>query len=274
MIDVGRRLFTLGLACTMLLLVAGCGDDDDEATTATTRAAAAESEASGPQLEGTVWLLSADAPLGVALESIGVTAEFTDGDLTGHSGCNRYATSYEVDGSSLTISPDIAGTLIACPPPETAVETAYLGRLPRVASYEIDGDELLLSDEADEVLLRYRVMEGAESIQGAWTVTSYYAGTAVTSPVGGATLTADFGDGTVSGNTGCNTFTGPYEIDGNGITIGPLASTLTACPTEELSTQEANYLAALELATSFQVVGNRLDLFREDRTYAASFESG
>jgi heat shock protein HslJ len=281
----GKNRTSLRHGCTALvvgltaILMVGCGDDDDETTTASTTTTATEtasggSESSESELEGTVWLLTADAPLGAALESIGVTAEFADGDLTGQSGCNRYRTTYELDGSSLTIGPDIAGTLIACPPAETAVETAYLERLPRVAAYEVDGDTLLLSDADGEALLSYRMMDGAESIQGAWTVTSYYAGTAVVSVLGGATLTAEFAEGTVSGNTGCNTFTGPYEIDGTSIDIGTLAVTLSACETEELQTQEANYLAALELAATFQVVGNRLDLFRDDGAYAVSYQSG
>ena len=92
-------------------------------------------------------------------------------------------------------------------------------------------------------------------------MTSYYSGDAITSVVGDATLTADFADdGTLSGNAGCNNYNGPYEIDGDSISIGPLAGTKMACTSEELTTQETDYLAALELATSFSVTGDRLDL--------------
>ena len=76
-------------------------------------------------------MLSADAPLGVALEAVAVTAQFDDGRLSGHSGCNSYTASYEVDGDSLTIGPDIAGTNMACPPAQNAIERAYLARFPR-----------------------------------------------------------------------------------------------------------------------------------------------
>jgi heat shock protein HslJ len=252
----------------VLLVVAGCGDDDDGVE------AAAPDDPGGRRLEGESWLLSADAPLGVALEAGGVTAHFEDGALSGRSGCNEYSTTYEVDGDSLTIGPNVASTQMACPPPQTAVERAYLDRLPRVARYEIDGDTLTMTDDQGDTVLLFQVMDGARAIRGQWTVTTYYAGNAVTSVVGGVTMTAEFEDGTVSGNTGCNTFNGPYEVDAMNITIGPLSSTIAACPTEELELQQTNFLNALELASTFEVAGGRLDLLREGQTYAVTFVTG
>jgi META domain len=131
-----------------------------------------------------------------------------------------------------------------------------------------------MTDDQGDTILRYQATEGAEAIQGEWEVTGYYSGNAIASVLGGVTMTATFEDGTVSGTTGCNSFNGAYEIDGPNITIGPLASTLAACPTPQLDTQETNYLAALELARTFQVAGDRLDLFREGDTHAVSFVSG
>jgi heat shock protein HslJ len=143
-----------------------------------------------------------------------------------------------------------------------------------VAGFSIDGNKLTLTDDGGETILKYEATEGADAIQGDWEVTSYYAVTAITSVVGGVTITATFEDGTVSGNTGCNSYNGPYEIDGQNITIGPLASTLAACPTAELTTQKTNFLNAMQLAKTFQVAGDRFDLFREGDTYAVSFTSG
>jgi heat shock protein HslJ len=262
------------LSGVFLLVAAGCGDDDTETGASNEGAGSGGSGGSGPPLEGTAWQLTADAPLGVALAGVGVTAQFEDGKLTGNSGCNQYNGTYEVDGDALTIGSDIASTQIACPAPQMAVERVYLTRLPKVASFEIDGDALTLSDEGGETLLTYEAIDAAAAIRSEWEVTGYYAGTAITSVLGGATLTAEFGDGTVSGNTGCNTFTGPYEIDGQNITIGPLTTTLAACATPELDQQQANYLNALALARTFEVTAGRLDLFRVGHTIAVNYVSG
>ena len=76
----------------------------------------------------------------------------------------------------------------------------------------------------------------------------------------------------MSGNSGCNTFTGPYTVTGgDSIKIGPLAATLKACTSEDLHNQETDYLNALQLATTFQVSGDRLDLFRPGGTFAVTF---
>ena len=82
-----------------------------------------------------------------------------------------------------------------------------------------------------------------------------------------AVVTLDFGDDrSVVGETGCNSFTGPYEIDGNGISIGPVAVTRTACPDPVRSAMEEGYLAALDRAETYRIDEHVLTLFGpEDR---------
>jgi heat shock protein HslJ len=223
-------------------------------------------------LEGPTWTLTEGVPLNVPMDGVTVTARFEAGTLTGTSGCNDYTTRYQLQGSSLSIAPEIAVTRKACPDPQTAVEDEYLDRLPNVASYAVSGDTLTLSDADGGLLLEYAATDMAESLLGDWTVTSYYSGDAVTSVIGDVALTTTFDDQDVSGHAGCNSFNGPYTVDGDAIEIGPLASTMAACPNEELQQQETDYLAALELATSFAVTGDRLDLFRPGGTFAATLE--
>jgi heat shock protein HslJ len=277
----------LGLGGAIALVGAGCGDDDDDAEPAATTSAAGTGSDAGTTLapstsgtgtgeaaplEGSTWTLAADSPLGVPLGDVVVTAVFDSGTLNGQSGCNTYTAPYQTSGESLTIAPEIAVTAMACPEPQMAVEDEYLARLPRTATYTIDGSTLMLADAEGEPLLVYGTTSGAESILGPWNVASFYTGNAVASVAEGATLTAEFTADGVSGNGGCNQFNGPYTIDGQNITIGPLASTRMACPDEELQQQETDFFAALELATTFQVTGDRLDLFRDGGTYAATLE--
>jgi heat shock protein HslJ len=82
------------------------------------------------------------------------TATFADGTVSGSTGCNRYNAPYTVDGDSLEIGP-VASTLMACPSPRDAIESAYVGALDRVVAWAIDGEELMLSDDEGEELLRY-----------------------------------------------------------------------------------------------------------------------
>lgn len=95
---------------------------------------------------------------------------------------------------------------------------------------------------------------------------------------------AHFASNKVSGASGCNSYSasytvdgnsfgGPYEVTGDTITLGPLASTPRACADDAVQTQEQQYFAALALATTYQVTGNRLELFRADGGIAVSFEA-
>jgi len=277
-----RTTLLLGLGGAISLIGAACGDSDSDgdvpavttSETGTTLAPSTSGTGAGAAapLEGSTWTLAADSPLGVPLGDVVVTAVFDAGTLNGESGCNTYTTSYEASEGTMTVAPEIAVTAMACPEPQMAVEDEYLERLPRAASYTIDGSTLTLADADGETLLVYGTTAGAEGILGAWNLTSYYTGDAVSSVSGDVTLTAEFTADGVSGNGGCNQFNGPYTVDGQSITIGPLASTRAACPDEALQQQETDYFAALELATTFQVTGDRLDLFRDGGTYAATFE--
>ena len=74
-----------------------------------------------------------------------------------------------------------------------------------------------------------------------------------------AVPTLTLADGSANGFGGCNTFGGSYELDGDSITIGPLASTMMACE-EAKSAVEAAYLPALEAADAWAVENGELVL--------------
>lgn len=79
-------------------------------------------------------------------------------------------------------------------------------------------------------------------------------------PLPGTNLTAYFGsDGQVSVNGGCNTYFGPYMVNGNSISIGPLGGSQLLCG-DDIDAQESAYLTALQSAASFEISGNQLVL--------------
>lgn len=221
---------------------------------------------------GKTWLLDSTRLLAGTTDVI-VSAEFDGGQITGENGCNRYNGPYTSDAAkgTMTIGPNLASTQMACPGIRARLERAYMAALPKVEKYTATSDTLTLLDGSGTVLLRYTASNGAEAIKGSWEATMIYTGTALQSPAQGSTLTATFDGTQISGDSGCNTFSGGYTTSDDTISIGPLASTQRACADPAVDTQEQQYLTALGLAKTFTVAGNRLDLYREDGGYAASY---
>jgi heat shock protein HslJ len=145
--------------------------------------------------------------------------------------------------------------------------------LPQAKTYAVKGDQLTLMDASNTVVATYKAQ--TQDLSGTnWEVIGYNNGKqAVTSVIAGTTLTASFGkDGNLSGNAGCNNYNGPYKVNGSQITIGPLASTMKACADPAgVMDQEAQYLAALGTAATYQVENNVLELRTKDGALAANF---
>ena len=70
-------------------------------------------------------------------------------------------------------------------------------------------------------------------------------------------------EGNASGFGGCNTYTGDYELDGDAISIGPLAGTLMACEVQKMAVEGA-YMPALEAADAWSIDGDELVLSSGD----------
>jgi len=73
----------------------------------------------------------------------------------------------------------------------------------------------------------------------------------------------------VSGSGGCNRFFGKFEIDGSMLTLSGIASTKRACLDAELQRIETDFLKLLETTTRFEVQGNTLRLYADDRLILA-----
>ena len=93
-----------------------------------------------------------------------------------------------------------------------------------------------------------------------WRLTEYQAldGNAVPVPEA-ISASATFAAGTVSGNAGCNDYTGGYIVDGDKLTIGPLAATKKACGPAETVVETA-FLAAMGEVATYAVTGGSLEL--------------
>jgi len=190
------------------------------------------------------------------------TIQFDDsGGVNGTTGCNSYSGPYETQGAELQMGP-FRSTLIGCEGPLATQESAFFAVLERTTSYGIDGDTLtLLNTDSATIATFSRI--SADLPGTSWDVTSYNTGSeAVRSLIIGTEITLAFEeDGTVVGNASCNDYNGTYSLDGERITIGPLAITQKACTAPEgIMEQEAQYLAALQNAEVWARSNTRLEL--------------
>lgn len=228
-------------------------------------------------LEGPTWQLTAvsdgsgvltDAPAGVE-----ATALFEEGRVGGSSGCNRYSAGYTLDGASLTIMPGPM-TMMACPEPQMTVEQQFMAALAATASHQIDGDQLALLNADGQTVATFVVQVPASLTGVEWVAINYNNGReAVVSILLDTEVTAIFGeDGRLTGSAGCNNYMTNFTVDGDAISIEPAATTRKMCA-EDVMQQESEYLAALLMAETFNIQGDRLELRTKDGALVASYRT-
>jgi len=257
------KYWTLALAGGAMLALAACS--------------AAGGSAS---LEGTLWALesyqNADGETVDALPNSGARAEFENGEVSGTSGCNRFFGAYEVDGNSISIGP-LGSTLMACPPPLMDQEFGFLTAVQSAATYKISGDTLTMSNAEGEVVVTFVELEPLSLTGIDWIANGVNNGRGgVQSIVIDNEITAVFGeDGSLSGSAGCNNYSGTYDIDGENMSIGPLAATEKFCEQPEgTMDQESEYLAALQTVATWSIDGDVLDLRTSEDSRAVSYNAG
>jgi len=108
----------------------------------------------GEGLEDRTWIaheMSVDGTMTPPVPENPPYAAFDNGAISGSSGCNSYTGGYEASGGSMAIGP-LAATKMACITPLMGQETVYFGLLGQVDSYEVNGDELVLSGNGVELI--------------------------------------------------------------------------------------------------------------------------
>jgi heat shock protein HslJ/PKD repeat protein len=219
-------------------------------------------------LTGTVWVLEAfgaatepqAVPAGTTITAVfqPAGADPTTGEVAGNAGCNEYTAAYVTDDDRIIVKNPMA-TRRLCSQPVMEQEQAYLQALSDAEYYAITGQRLELSyDDGRRVLVFSGLHLPLEDTL--WRLAAFDG-----EPVAlELDVTAIFvpgevaGQGTVSGTGGCNSYTGAYTVDGEQLTVGVLAATAQFCPAS--SELETVYLAALQAAESYQVLGDRLEI--------------
>ena len=252
------RTTGIAVAALALALLSACASGEGGAPAAT--------GASVPELAGTTWNLAtyagadgAQTPA-VTEPSVGTVTFLTGGELAGSTGCNRFTGTYEQSGADLSITTG-AMTEMACLGPVGEQETAVIAALAKVATAEVASDNLVLKDARGAELFTYA--PGLAGLEGtSWTATGINNGKeAVVSDATTSAITAEFGtDNVLSGFGGCNSYTSTWTTtQPDGLTIGPLGSTLMLCE-QEVQDTENQYFAAVAKVTTYQLEGNQLTL--------------
>jgi putative lipoprotein len=213
-----------------------------------------------------VWDIAAIADpsgdLAPPVEGTTLTANITDTEINGSSGCNNYMGAAAIDGSSVSFGP-LAATLMACA--DTAVmdqEQNFAGLLQTVDSWEGTSEGIDLKIDGNTAI---QLTAADTSLAGSsWDVI------ALNNQSGGVQSVVIDSDPTlifdeelgVSGSTGCNNFFGIYSTDGDMIGFSGLGSTEMFC--EDTAEQEIWMMAALADATTYTANSQTLELFDED----------
>ena len=142
------------LACGATLLITAC-QPRIEAPKAAPQALSLDT------LAGREWVLLAWDVEEPAPAEPEVTLAYIDGRLAGTSGCNRYTAAAKAGATpgDVTVGP-AAGTRMACPEPQSAVETRFLKQLGSAKKLSFPPGRLALSYEKDGGAFGTMLFEG------------------------------------------------------------------------------------------------------------------
>jgi heat shock protein HslJ len=132
-----RNLIVVVIVIAILLV--GCSSSSDD----------------GASLQGTQWALATlggESPLPDKAPS----AEFSEDQISGSTGCNTYFGTYEASGDELSVGA-VAVTEMWCMEPEGVMdqEQAFLAALASVSSYRLAGERLELQNSTGETVLTF-----------------------------------------------------------------------------------------------------------------------
>ncbi|UCD99855.1 MAG: META domain-containing protein [Chloroflexota bacterium] len=216
-------------------------------------------------LVGTHWLLVSYGEVSspsIVGPGTAITVIFSeDGNVSGSSGCNYYAGSYEATDNQMSIGP-LATTGQICPE-FVDLESAYMAALSSVSGYQLFGKSLSISYNDGQDSLNFT--SANLPLEGTlWTLISVNG----ESLPEGISITAVFESAvgeepaTVAGSAGCNSYSAGYQVAEGTLSIDTPIATRKFCDVGMES--ETAYLSAIEGENSFEILGNSLDLSTDE----------
>lgn len=224
-------------------------------------------------LAGTSWEVTAIGGTETIAASRPVLT-FTEAEFTGTTGCNNVGGSYTQDAGELTLSDTFVTEMACLDEAVTAQETLMLQALPTIAGVRGTVDAAELTDAAGAVVfaLAKKAPVPDRELEGtSWVLTTIVTGDSASSVMGESPLTLTIADGMLHARA-CNSINGTVTVDGGTLAVGPLASTRMACPSEEETIQEGQYIGGLESASAFEIAGDTLTITTADGSFQFTAE--
>lgn len=220
-------------------------------------------------LEGTNWQLTGIAQDGVLIETWvdeGITAVFTNSQLTGSAGCNTYTGSYTQTDNILTIT-EIATPQMSCDTERDQREAQFLTALTAATSYITTQDSLTLLDTNNTPLLTFTQTNPPSPLSGViWELVALETPDGPL-PTQGTLITAQFIDETVAGTGGCNPYAANYFLAAEAylLLLNNIGHGFESCanPIQQL---ENTFFGLLETSDSFTIGNNTLTIFSQRGT--------
>ncbi len=229
-------------------------------------------------LEGTYWRLNSMGTITsptVPSQGAEFIAQFVPqtggpaGLVIGSTGCNDYNAPYLANLTELKVGLPSFTNNTGCGPDFWEQEQQFFLGLNAASTYRILGNTLQIPYDEGRQALNFTAFVPVITLPPSggpltplnntrwWLVTMgpnpVLPGTQTTATFA---INADGQTGTISGSGGCNNYNAPIT---GVLTVGPVASTNKLCPEPPgLMSQEARYLAALQVATSYTQAYNQL----------------
>lgn len=247
-------------------------------------------------LEGKEWVLQSfgdvDSQQPVVADRR-LTVEFSSEDslqtISGSGGCSPYLGNFEVIGNTLSIDGFSIWPMFCWGPEESEniimdQQSAFLSALGAAESFQITGDKLEIFYDLNQKVLTFVIDPAADLEDEIWLLSSY-GDVSNQQPVLESTKpTAIFewagATRIIRGSGGCNIYWGSIETTGNQLAIGEDEFQITAMyciytgtgfPDTIIMEQEAAFMSGLDAAESFQITGNKLEIFYDSGQKVLTF---
>ncbi|WLD24004.1 META domain-containing protein [Flavobacterium dauae] len=200
--------------------------------------------------------------------SVYFTLDSNTNSINGKSGCNRFGTTFQLNGNKLEVGRG-AATLMACDNESMRLEQEFLDIMSlKKFDIETSGSVVKFKKEnSKEVVMEFNIPTENDIwsfIDGKkWKL---FMLNNVSQDYGKAFIQFDVKNKKVNGNSSCNNFFGTYTTIENTITFKALGSTRMACLDEETAETESKMLKHLSEATvNFDVAEQTLNFYIDDR---------